>query len=42
VGYNMLKQRICANYTNMLQYDAMEELDANSKAECDQINLAHI
>jgi len=39
----MLKQRICANYTNVLQqYDTMKELDANSKAECDQIKLAHI
>jgi len=26
----------------MLQYDTIEEFNVDSKAECDQLNLAHV
>jgi len=27
---------------SMLQYDTIEEFNVDSKAECDQLNLAHV
>jgi len=30
-----------ANVTQWLTYDTIEEFNVDSKAECDQLNLAH-
>jgi len=32
----------CDYYANNIRYDTNEEFNVDSKAECDQLNLAHV
>jgi len=38
----LLKNKVNKLKNDTLRYDAIEEFNVDSKAECDQLNLAHV
>jgi len=38
----LLKNKVNKIKNDTLRYDAIEEFNVDSKAECDQLNLAHV